>query len=271
MCKWVFVLFGLTIWSTQSVSAATTERNFTIFAGQSNIPSNGGIPSEVKLTSGETVAGVNMWINAKNSFEGLSLGVNTSQPPQSSTTRYNFGPEWTYSQLFRKYFDGPHYILKYAKGGTSMIKPVDWSPAASGPNLYTGMIDEVREIMKTKPADSRLACFVWGQGENDRNDMVRSQKAYEDNFSKMIQDIREATVSPHAIIAWPLLSYLPDGAQKDHTDRFRSMQARLSAMDHRIRLVATDDLPKRDLVHYTASAQLELGRRVFAACYPNKA
>ena len=255
-------------WSVESYLAkATVLPNLIgplyVFAGQSNMIGAGADISQLAgRAKGDTLQGVRMWNNLGNTFENIQLGVNTVQWPQANQVTFDkFGTEWAVAERSSA-GTKPTYIVKVAKGGSSLLVDADWNPSASD-NLTTKLINAVSGAKAA--SNSPLACFVWIQGEADRGKTSRLTE-YSNNLGEITTRVRIAGGNSSARIAVVELSYGADGLDVSNTDSFRAMQQAFVAADPHASLIDTDDLTKVDNVHYDTASIMTLGNRIYNAC-----
>lgn len=249
-----------------SLSANAVE-DYYIMAGQSNMVGKGEV-AEINKLGGERVQNTDMWLVEENRFDDLRLGENTTQyPGNSGRNRDNFGIEYSFAkEHLKKYPRNMMKVLKYARGGTSIIssrEPGDnWNPGEQN-NLYTGLIKEIGQVAPKLEAKTRMRCLVWIQGEADRK---KDAQVYETHLKKIIAAVKKKAAAPNARVAIVKLSNAGPGTEKQ-THAIRAAQVRIARADKTVRLVNADDLPKIDAVHYSGKGLLVLGKRIFRACH----
>lgn len=244
--------------------------DFVIFAGQSNAVGLGNLAETPTFTRGSVIPGVSIWNTSTDRDEPYAIGINGIQRPhiRSRSVPQDFGPELSY--LTRYSATAPNrqlLVLKYAKGGASLLSQDDWNPMASSQNLFDGFLGRTNAIIGSYPSlAGRLRCFVWVQGEADRRHDDNHLKTYSAAYRELVERVRLSTFSPEANVVIVRLSQRGDRLFSSETNRFRQMQAQLVTQGYRTKWVNTDDLEKIDAVHYTSEALLTLGNRIFSAC-----
>lgn len=276
----IYILVFIILMATSS-GASATSRRLTIFAGQSNVGAVDVTTTDVP--QGSTIPRTFIWDPVNNNIQNLEHGVNTNPPPAGSTGLGIVGPEWGFSKMFRHYHDPAvidHFVMKHNRGGSSVLQvsPAEWDSENPASVYYTSFIAELEQIAAARPYLLRRAyCMIWWQGEADVNASITALANYPRKFLKMINEVRTIMDSSRMIVAWPLLSYrrpVPDTrtpeqivAHNAQTDRFREMQREVVALDPYVRLFYSDDLSKRDAVHFDWAGISEGARRAYQECY----
>ena len=215
---------------------------------------------------GNNTTNYNKWTTVKT-----GLGINQDA----------FGPEVGMSEILSPaYNDEEEYrnlaIVKYAWGGTAMW---DWwlsstSVAAGlgntaninyqidGKNvawLYHNMITSVRNALTHfSNYDCSIIGMAWMQGESDATNITMTNN-YETILTNFINDVRKDLSVPELPIYIGEISTRIAG----YDDRIRLIQKNISDTIDNVDLVKTSDLEMGylDWWHFTAQAQLNLGRR----------
>jgi hypothetical protein len=178
----------------------------------------------------------------------------------------HFGPEVTLSwHLSRAYPDDEIWIIKFARGGTTMLA---WKPRwtydearlghdeAKGP-LYKDLVKFIKDTIRD--AEIEWLGAIWIQGEND-SCIKYAAYHYLSNISSFIRHLRVD------LRARPLKFYLaPTTSNRRYADIVREADKEVAQGLSGVRLVHTSDLATMKLpdgVHYGVKAQRILGRRL---------
>ncbi|QNN24122.1 hypothetical protein HED60_18230 [Planctomycetales bacterium ZRK34] len=193
---------------------------------------------------------------------GTNLDINHRADP----AQLNFGPEVGLGQaLAERIANRRIAIIKCTQGGTSLAE--QWSPK-QGPmwRHLTETIDAGLKALRKNNHQPRLIGMVWSQGEKDSQSQAHTD-AYQRNLSQFIAAVR-SEYGQHLPF---VITAIPDSDAMDQ--RVIEAQRAVSNQDAQTHFVATDDLTLKDVVHFDAVSQVELGRRcaeVLAANRPNE-
>jgi len=235
-----------------SGSGAEARTHVFLLAGQSNMV---GLASVME--SGDTLPppGVFLWTTfgpCAGRWQPLALGSG----PDSAL----FGPEWTLGKSLAESFPGDSvHFIKIAAGNTSLA--LDWRPPSLGNQGWVyGLIEPSLLAAYGQWSSGELPPLegvFWMQGETDAI-KASDAEAYEDNLAHLIADVRAARKQDSLPWVVGLIDRQPIWSL---ADQVRAAQWRVSRSVPGIGLVETRGLGT-DGVHYTASGQMELGRRM---------
>lgn len=174
-----------------------------------------------------------------------------------------FGPEVSLGYaLSQKYPDDEIYLVKYAKGSTTLAS--DWRTDGSG-ECYNWFQKRVTAALKSlSGSDPVVAGMIWMQGEGDAK-TTADANAYADNLAKFIAKIRSDVATPDMPFVIGRISdyYLSrvGGAT------VRNAQKSVADRDENVSWFSTDDLEYAYVGHFGTQGQIDLGNR-FAAELP---
>ena len=266
--------------SPARISAANPNRILlpaivTIWAGQSNAVGSPGDRTTDYVRDPLTMAyhkvdGLRPYV--PNDFAGYSKGNPTGE----------WAAELRYAQRFRAAYPRiPHFIVKYAMGGTMIYRSddgqatLDWN-VQSQDELYSRTRTHVRDAMaaiKAAGYDPIIRMVGWVQGENDTSIPLWAD-AYAANLTTLLRAIRDLDdgwrVGPSAQIYIVRLSQTfvdyAMGAQSNNraaTVRAAQEQVVAASPGGPTILVNTDGLPiESDKTHYSKAGLYQLGDRV---------
>lgn len=186
-----------------------------------------------------------------------------------------FGPEIGFAhEIIQVYPDDSIILCKVAVGGANLY--YDWNPdgVSQGPEdvyrgpLYPKLINAVSQLtalLKEENIEPVITGMLWMQGERDAVfDFMAG--TYEQNLKGFIACIRRDThvaglpfimgqICPRIII--------PDTGKYNHAWRRTVQVAQRNTADNErgVYLVATDDIPQSDNLHFDTLGLLELGKR----------
>ena len=245
-----------------------------ILAGQSNLA---GRAPESGLTAGYLAGAASVRLDYVCSFGAKSTGAGAPDPHRSegwvplrpspkhtSTPERHFGPEMGFGRtLAARWPDRRIAIIKHGRGATNLAE--DWNPdATAGRQHYREFIAQVRAALESLGKEGltvELGAFVWCQGEADSTRREWAE-AYGENLAALFTRVRADLLSP----GLPALVVLTGDGRQDASMTFagivRDSQRAVTSRDPRAALVAGDDFPLLDHVHYDAPSQLKLGERL---------
>ena len=144
-------------------------------------------------------------------------------------------------------------------------KPWPWSKGkkSDSPGHYGKWLSFVKSRLnelEKKGHRYKIAGFVWHQG-NDDGINRESEKTYSERLKKLIGDLREEYNCPKApfILVRSVNSRFATTAAMAP---IRAAQVSVAETDDLSAWINVDDLPNINTHHFTAKAQLEIGRRL---------
>lgn len=205
----------------------------------------------------------------------LAPGFGSAYPPEG-VTEGQFGPELGFGRALAE--DGPVALVKYARGGTSLMHGASgygsWDPdydAGEGINQFDHAAAALKAAMSISDIDSdgapdRLvpSGIIWMQGEADAYENAVAAANYEKNIDRLVTRLRVIMGADDlpVVIGRIVDSRPPDGPSvMTYAAEVQDAQARFAASDPCVVLVTV--LPaSAELVdgwHYGAADQLALG------------
>jgi len=188
---------------------------------------------------------------------GTNLDIDHCPDP----AQLNFGPEVGLGDvLTRQFSDRRLAIIKYAQGGTALA--TQWTPGKGAHwRRFTRTVDTGLTSLREAGYKPRVVGVVWSQGEKDSQSKAHTA-AYERNLSQFVAAVRSEYGQGLTLVITAIPSH--DAAD----ERIIEAQRAVAEQYEHTHFVATDDLTLKDVVHFYAASQVELGRRcgaVFAA------
>jgi hypothetical protein len=169
-----------------------------------------------------------------------------------------FGPEVSFGRTVAAGIKGRRIaLIKFSEGGTSLKRKEDWNPEARGA-LYDQMMAFVRKSLKLLSDDGNqyeIAGFVWHQGESDN---LLPDGEYEGLLTQFIARVRNDLHNPN------LLFVIGEVNDNSTRDAVRAAQRAVARAIPNTVFVSAGGLETMDRsrTHFTAAAQIELGRRM---------
>lgn len=187
--------------------------------------------------------------------------------------RETFGPEVGFARRIGESLSDPAILCKVARGGSNLY--YDWDPerteggledAYRGP-LYRKLLTAL-ETVRGEPGAEFAGAF-WAQGARD-SVFESMADAYDRNLESFIFRLRTDTRTPHLpfmIVRGMPRSVNPETGKPRHPFKaiVREAQHDVAERVPGVHLVEAGDIPQFDDLHYDASGQLELGRRLAEA------
>jgi hypothetical protein len=236
-----------------------------IFAGQSNMGRS--VMSEMTASEvtayDQTYTDVKMYnVRAGSSFADLNIGSNTYLDNATE-----FGAEASFIKNLQTYNSGEKYLLKHGVGNTA----IQYWLTTGYTNLINGVADAVSE-MAAAGKYPRLAAFYWMQGENDATNSTTAAN-YGTNLSSFFTRFKISFDSIMNVngfdVRWDWCKVIGRignnnvAIQPYNADVRAAQEAFCANASNNAILIDTDDLPLKDLVHYSATGQITLGERIF--------
>lgn len=167
-------------------------------------------------------------------------------------------------KLRDKYPGEKFFIIKYAKGGSSLF--TDWD-LKKGPHLkkFRETVDGAFKAIREKGYEPDLRVFTWHQGESDsKKDRVSSYKEKLTLFLKQIKSDLSSTMG-YAIGQINLSQKIDPKL----SSQVMNAQAEVASSFGKSVLVPSDKLPlKNDQMHFNTEGMLGLGKRYADAIIP---
>lgn len=220
------------------------QSNMTGFLGSVGTPAdvpnpNSSVMYQHKVTAGTTIVESSGWVDMQ-------------------TVWATGGSELSFADEMAERTGQPLAVVKVAANGTSLF--VEWS-LAEPTSWYFQMKDKLQlsfaqlEALDYAPY---FAGFFWAQGEGDATVSFRAD-AYETNLTNFIAQLRTDFSEPNLPFYFNRL-HAEDNLSQLST--VRQAQQTVASSVPNTRLLDIDDIEiGPDLLHLTANAQIELGRR----------
>lgn len=150
-------------------------------------------------------------------------------------------------------------LIPASKGGTSIAA---WSRNLATTSLYGAMIARANAALAAAPAGSRIAGFIWYQGESDTTSSAL-RNAWDEAFTQLVADVRSDLSLPTLPVIMTILSPTPSplGVYTEWVS-FVSQQTSMTLPSDTYRVTA-NDLTKQSAgdVHIDTASYITLGQR----------
>lgn len=260
-----------------SSSAVDAGVPFYIAAGQSNM----GRSRTSQMTAGEQAnyAGlisnaqiINPAANSNNyssaTFQPLNVGVNTLLSNANNTDEFGF--EASFGKQMAAYKGKEIRVLKYGVGNTDLYN--QWAPNSTfRANLFTVM-ERAAQLAQSEGKKLSLKGVIWMQGENDATNQTWAN-AYGVNLSNMMAAILSqwqsiCSVYGHSYDAGTRKIIGRINGVNDSSEVYRATVRQAQAdycsnSANNATLIDTDGYPQLDIVHYSATGQIQFGTDIF--------
>jgi len=231
--------------------------DLVIVAGQSNALGYGLSGQDLPSGFGPDPQ-VLIWDGAR--FAVMTPGRNTGSPNFPAS----WGPETGFARAWRAaHPDRPLYVVKYARGSTSLAASPgrDWAPASR--ELFeetAGAVTAARAALADQGLEPRVAAVLWMQGEADAVDPAKAA-VYGANLTDLLVAIRRRWAEPDTPVVVGLIPHFGTRAGE-----VRAAQAAVDAADPRTVTVDALGLAMQpDGLHIAAAGQLRLGEAMAQA------
>lgn len=236
-----------------------------IFAGQSNMGRS--VVSEMtaaQITAyDQTYTDVKVYnVRAGTAFADMNIGSNVYLDNATE-----FGAEASFFKNLQAYNPSEKYLLKHGVGNTA----IQYWLTTGYTNLINGLADAISE-MAAAGKYPRLAAFYWMQGENDATNATTAAN-YGTNLASFFSRFKVSYDSIMTVngfdVRWDWCKVIGrignnNVAIQPHNAAVRTAQENFCANpSNNAILIDTDDLPLKDLVHYSATGQIMQGERIF--------
>jgi hypothetical protein len=209
--------------------------------------------------------------------QNLPLGLN---PP-------NIGPELSAGRLLADAFPNDRIaLIKHAEGGRDV--KTHWNPQNIGPpnnpdHMWSGLLQKTSNAFRNLQDAGhsfQVEAVFWAQGERDARNLRYSDTAdpaeievgrlealeqssqYQQNLTRVIEGFRLEFGSDLPFIMARMRESDPINAPMfPGLSIIRAQQAATAATMSGVYLFDTDDLPRIDRTHFSATGQIEHGRR----------
>jgi hypothetical protein len=154
-------------------------------------------------------------------------------------------------------------LIPCAKGNTTII---EWQSSRSDDTLYGSCLKRIAAASTM----GHLAALLFFQGEADavdpkqEEDRVLSAHDYADRFTQYINDLRRDLARPNLPVVYAQIG--SHAAPEAFTNWGVVQEQQAAVRLPCVAMIATDDLPLYDGVHYTAKSYQRIGAR-FAEAY----
>lgn len=246
-----------------------------LLGGQSNMQGKGftkDLPETKKYkTYKESLSNVSIWDFKQQKWVPVKIGN-------------RFGPEIGFAHTLSAKMPDRHIgLIKYAKGGTSMVQ---WRTTRP---LYKRLMTDFKAATATVP-NAKVGGLLWHQGESD-SDNEKVALAYEKKVMAHIAAVRKDTGISDLLVVVGEIN--PAHSFQGRTrfvksEIIKSVQASLPKKLENVAFVPTSDLEKNpyiqgvnvpeklkitrneDNIHFSAKGQINLGIRFAKAYLTNK-
>jgi hypothetical protein len=212
---------------------------------------------------------------SKTVYSNLQAGVNTMLVNANNADEFGFETSF-FKMLSEQNPDKRFFCVKHGYGSASLV--AQWQPTYDPLELFfQAMCNRIERSGLNAQAEGitvRLRGFIWMQGENDATNQTWAN-AYFQNFLehwayfdwKMTQYIKEGSISPESLNYKKVICKLKrfNGDWEDEVNQAFIDYAAIPL--NRAVLVETEDLPLKDSIHFSATGQIELGKRIFARMF----
>jgi hypothetical protein len=246
--------------------------DFYIIAGQSNC----GRSTVSEMSGGEAAVYDVNFANTKildfvnGDWEQINPGTNTQLANASAADE--FGPEVSLSKRLQDSRAADTYILKYARGSTSLA--VSWASGSTDRNNLKAYMEDAIQAAQTEGKNLNLKGFIWMQGEEDATNLTWAND-YQTNLTALFVDLRNhwanlvSTYSLKTPENFKVIIGRINGASDPsevYRTTVRTAQANYcnTAANWAV-LIDTDSYPLKDAVHYSATGQISFGLDIFKA------
>jgi hypothetical protein len=199
----------------------------------------------------------NGWIPLQNGYGSLKL----DHGPQ-------FGPELSFgAKLHELYPNDEIYLVKYARGGTSLAN--QWNPSTG--SCYTMFKSRVQAAMANLAANGKnptIAGMIWMQGEDD-SVVASYAQAYQTNLQNLVAGVRSDFGVAMKFVAGRI-SYMGTrfGGTTATCNQVRNAQWNISSYVSNASCIDTDGLQWAYWGHFGTQGQIDLGNRFAAEFAP---
>lgn len=202
------------------------------------------------------------------------------------------GPELSLGRtLAETYPDHQILLVKHGDGGRDLVSdfnPENTGPPESNDHMWSGLLqktDDAFEALDAAGADYEVAGFFWSLGARDaRNwnsdstdpdEVLAGEKealarsaAYGENLTNFIQAVRDEYSDDLPFVMSRMSDNIPPELLEEYpgAELVRQGQLDVAATVPWTEAFTTDEITKRDAVHFDAMGQIEFGKR-FANFY----
>ncbi len=261
------ILVGAGLFYARSIKNKTSEAesrkkvySVHIVAGQSNAVGLGSKPSEIGSNPADKK--IKFYYSHDSNSKGKIVKLG-NQKISLNKSGSGFGPEVGLSRQLYKSGYKNIYIIKVAKGGTSLKE--HWNP--NGP-LYKKYIkgETTKALRELEKKGHRYSVdgFYWMQGESDMT--ASAAPKYKTNLQKFIKAVRNKYKNPKLKFVIGRANY--PSAPAKYRKMVRDAQSSVAKNTPNVSIVNTDDLKLVDYWHYGGKGQIELGKRFFKNIQP---